>query len=74
MGDRDFFTEVAGSDAHLQSKLNILDSSQNRFRAVSTFSHTFNYGYASSLLALFFLPDIILRIWHGRLLVTLCLA
>lgn len=49
-----FFTKVAGSDAHLQSKLKILNTLQSRFRAVSTFDHTFNYGYASSLLALFF--------------------
>lgn len=64
-----FFTEVAGSDAHLQSKLNILDSSQNRFRAVSTFSHTFDYGYASSLLALFFFARYnIENLKHGRLL------
>ncbi len=64
-----FFTEVAGSDAHLQSKLNILNTLQSRFRAVSTFDHTFNYGYASSLLALFFFARYnIENLKHGRLL------
>jgi hypothetical protein len=50
-------TFVAGTEegqAHASYKLTILDNTAERFRAVSTFSHTFNYGYASSLLAVFF--------------------
>ncbi len=48
-----FFSKITQSDAHLNSKLIILNPKQFRFRAVSTFNHTFNYGYASSLLALY---------------------
>lgn len=44
-----------GGEADLNTKLKVLDSGNERFRSASTFDKTFNYGYVSSLIALFFL-------------------
>lgn len=47
-----FFT---GGDADLTSRLNILNTNRERFRATSTFNSPFNYGYISALLTLILL-------------------
>lgn len=44
-----------GGDKDLNSKISILNFDGFRYRASSTFNMSFNYGYASSLLAVFFL-------------------
>jgi len=43
-----------GGEKDMQSMLSALDTTKSRYRATSTFSMTFNYGYVSSLLALLF--------------------
>ncbi|MCL2328092.1 MAG: hypothetical protein FWC39_06210 [Bacteroidetes bacterium] len=43
-----------GGDTYTFFKLRVLDASNDRFRAVSTFSATFVYGFVSSLFALLY--------------------
>jgi hypothetical protein len=46
-----FFT---GGDSDLEGVMMVLEGETSRYRAVSTFDSPFNYGYVSSLFALFF--------------------
>lgn len=44
-----------GGDVVLKSKLRAFDTTLDRFRGTSTFNLSFDYGYASSLIAIYFL-------------------
>jgi hypothetical protein len=43
-----------GGETDLNTRLKVLDVSQDRYRSISTFSSTFNYGYVSTLFALLY--------------------
>lgn len=44
-----------GGETDFKSKLRVLDTTDQRYRSVSTFDMTFNYGYISTLITIFFL-------------------